>query len=124
MTYTSEIYGKAAEILGSVPEERADALTSMCEAAERELASRLRDGVTAAEIEEAFTLAAGVLALSMYVQLGDAGDESSVKIGNIAVSRRGSGSVRASAANLRKQAESMLTAYLKDRGFDFRGVRG
>lgn len=51
-------------------------------------------------------------------------DASSVKVGSVTVSRRGSGSVRSSAASLRKQAETMLAGYLKDSGFDFRGVRG
>lgn len=100
------------------------ALSAMCGAAAAELTSRLRDGADANDIGRPFATAAAMLALSMYIQLGECDDWSSFKAGNVSVSRRGSGSVKSAASALRRQAEGMLAAYLYDGGFDFRGVRG
>jgi hypothetical protein len=125
LNYTEAIYAQAEALLGEpVRDDRAAALTAMCEAAGTELENRLRDGVTAEELGSAFVSAAGVLALSMYIQLGDTSDIGSFKAGNVTVSLRGGDSRAASAASLRRQAELMLAAWLKDRGFDFMGVRG
>ena len=125
MEYTSDIFGKAEQLLGSkVSADRSAALTAMCQAAGSELEARLRDGVSAEEIEELFVSAAGVLALSMYIQLGAVDDVSSFSAGNVSMSRKSTGETAASAAALRAQAENMLIGYLKDRGFDFTGVRG
>jgi hypothetical protein len=125
MAYTDEIYARACSLLGGdVGQENAAALTAMCEAAGAELEARLRRGVSAQEIRQLFVSAAGVLALSMYIQLfGACDDTSSFKAGSVTVSRRSPSAVKVSAASLRKQAEAMLAAYLEDRGFDFRGVR-
>ena len=90
----------------------------------QELEGRLRAGVTPGEIMSAFVSAAGVLALSMYIQLGDTSDIGSFKAGNMTVNLRGGDSRAVSAASLRRQAELMLAAWLEDRGFDFLGVRG
>lgn len=125
MNYTKEIYAQAEALLGEpVSDDRAAALTAMCEAAGTELESRLRGGVTAEEIESAFVSAAGVLALSMYIQLGDTSDIGSFKAGNVTVNLRDGNARAVSAASLRRQAELMLAAWLEDRGFDFMGVRG
>ena len=118
------IYAQALKLLGREGESQAEeALRAMCAAAGEELSARLRQGVDAAGLGERFTQAAGVLALSMYIQLGDAaGEASSYKVGNISVSRRSADGVTSSAAALRRQAELMLSAYLRDNGFSFRGV--
>ena len=120
----SEIFNMASAFLGSVPEEGQAALTALCAAAEGELRSRLREGVETEEIEELFNTAADMLAVSMYTLASDADAVSSFKAGEVSVSRRGSGSVRGSAASLRRQAETLLSAYLRDSGFVFREVRG
>ncbi|HHU23032.1 MAG TPA: hypothetical protein GXZ52_06435, partial [Clostridiales bacterium] len=102
MAYTDEIYARACSLLGGEagPENTA-ALTAMCEAAGAELEARLRQGVSAQEIKKLFVGAAGVLALSMYIQLfGACDDTSSFKAGNVSVSRRGAGSVKISASAL------------------------
>ncbi len=86
--------------------------------------SRLREGVSPDDIGELFITAAGMLALSMYIEVGAADDAAGVKAGNVTVSRRGAREGIASAASLRREAEAMLSAFLKDRGFGFVGVRG
>ena len=97
----------------------------MCASAAAELESRLRKGVSSEEIQELFVTAAGMLALSMYMELAGVPSDrvGSFSAGNLSV-RLDGGAVSASAANLRKYAEHMLAAYLDGGGFEFMGVRG
>lgn len=119
----SDITARALALLGGDAEE-SEVLSGLCAAAAAELESRLREGASADDAGELFVMAAGVLALSMYVEIGGADGASGVKAGNVTVSRRGARDSLASAAALRREAESMLSAYLSDRGFEFMGVRG
>ena len=118
-----EIIAAAKKLLGERAGNEA-ALEAMCQAAEDELISRLREDTVLTDISERFIRACSVLAMSLYMQVGESEDWSSFRAGNVSVSRRGSGSARSSATALRKQAESMLSGYLEDNGFEFRGVRG
>lgn len=126
MAYTnSDIENKALSLMSSeLTAESAGILKAVCASAAAELESRLRKGVSSEEIQELFVTAAGMLALSMYIELsGLPGDRvGSFSAGNVSV-RLDGGAVSASAANLRKHAENMLAAYL-DGGFEFMGVRG
>lgn len=119
--FETEIYSFAEAGLGGEC-EKAETLNALCAAASAEIVARLRQGVEPESIKELFVTAAGVLALSMYIALGEGGSGWSFKAGNLAVSRSGSGYADADA--LRRQAEAMLAAYLVDQGFDFRSVEG
>ena len=127
MAYTnSDIENKALSLMSSeLTAESAGILKAVCASAAAELESRLRKGVSSEEIQELFVTAAGMLALSMYIELdGTPGDGvGSFSAGNLSV-RLDGGAVSASAANLRKYAEHMLAAYLDNGGFEFMGVRG
>ena len=127
MAYTiQDIESKAREMLGTSPlGQEGRVLRSACQTAAAELESKLRAGVKSSDIEELFVSAAGVLAISMYLELDDIpGDKiDSFKAGELSVKLH-SGEKAQSAASLRKRAESMLTAYLECGGFDFKGVQG
>ena len=127
MAYTnSDIENKALSLMGTeLPAQSAGVLRAVCASAAAELESRLRKGVSSEEIQELFVTAAGMLALSMFIELdGAPGDGvGSFSAGNVSV-RLDGGAVSASAANLRKYAEHMLAAYLDGGGFEFMGVRG
>mgnify|MGYP004530787117 CR=1 FL=1 len=102
--------------LGKNGQER---LALLCRLAAAELAGRLRKGVSTEEAGEQFISAAGILALSMYATLEEDALES-VKIGSVSMTnRRGD-----LAQRLRELAEEILAGDLRQRGFDFRGVRG
>ena len=103
--------------------ERADTtvLTAMCAAAAAELEARLKSGVSAEELGETFTAAAGVLALSMYCAVRNVEGLKSFRAGELSV-EYADGEVSPEA--LRQAAEGMLSAYLADHGFGFRGVPG
>lgn len=127
MAYTNQdVESKAREMLGYSPlAEKGKALRSVCASAAAELESKLRTGVKSSDIEELFVSAAGVLAISMYLELDDIpGDKiDSFKAGELSVKLH-SGEKAQSAASLRKRAESMLAAYLECGGFNFKGVQG
>ena len=127
MAYTnSDLENKALSLMGSeLPAESAGILKAVCASAAAELESRLRKGVSSGEIQELFVTAAGMLALSMYLELAAVpGDRvGSFSAGNLSV-RLDGGAVSASAAKLRTYAEHMLAAYLDGGGFEFVGVRG
>jgi len=125
---TDQIYAQALALLGGSCDNE-QALRASCEAAERELAGRLRKKLTPEGIRDVFSAAAAILALSLYTQLGDlsgtgADSVSSFRAGDVSVTKRGAGSVRSGANALRAQAEAMLMGCLEDRDFQFRGVRG
>lgn len=105
--------------------ESGRALRSVCGLAAVELESKLRAGVKSSDIEELFVYAAGVLAISLYLELGNTPDDKidSFSAGDLSVKLR-SGENAQSAATLRKRAESILAAYLDCGGFEFTGVPG
>ena len=127
MAYTNQdVESKAREMLGYSPlAESGRVLRSVCDSAAAELESRLRAGVKSSDIEELFVSAAGVLAISLYLELEYIPDEKidSFTAGDLSVKLR-EGTKAQSAATLRKRAESMLSAYLDCGGFEFTGVAG
>lgn len=116
MSYTDmDIEMKALSMLGeSVPDEDADMLRAVCSAAAAELESRLRRGASSDGIGETFVTASAMLAISMYMELGSAhsGGVSGFTAGKLSVQLGG-----ASAAALKKSAETLLGAYLDSGGF-------
>ena len=125
MTYLDEIYDCVESMLGTrIAEQQVPIVRRVCETAGNELLQRLREGISAESIQPLFVSAAGILALSMYIQLSSVDEVSAFSAGSLSVSRRTQAQIVDSAHTLRRQAESMLAAYLVDNGFDFRGVQG
>ena len=127
MAYTNQdIESKARGMLNQPLGTNGDRLLrTVCASAAAELEARLRSGVSSADIQELFVSAAGVLAISMYLELDGNPDESidSFSAGGLRINLR-DGAKAESAATLRKRAESMLSAYLECGGFAFAGVAG
>lgn len=127
MTYTNDdIKAKAIMLCGGeLSEESERVLSTVCEAAARELEAKLRKNVSPDELGENFVTAAGVLALALCMELENsaAGEISAFRAGSLSVNLCDS-ETASSAAALRKTAESMLSAYLDKGGFSFVGVRG
>ena len=124
MAYTTEEIEQRAETLmgEGLDAAKKARLNALCAAAAGEVTARLRDGVTPESAGDTFVTAAGMLALAMYMELGDAAaDFSSFRAGNVSVTRRRSA---VSAARLGQQAEELLREYISDSGFSFMGVKG
>lgn len=126
MSYSKEdIMAKAVQLMGGELNEASErVLLTLCDAAANELERKLKNNVSREELGETFVTAAGMLAIALCMELENSGGEiSSFRAGNISASLR-EGGVNASAASLRKAAESMLSAYLDAGGFGFVGVDG
>lgn len=96
-------------------------LSALCAAAASELERKLKSGVDAAALGETFTVAAGVLALSMYCAVSEPSEIRAFAAGDLSVTY---GDGTSGAERLRAAAETLLAAYLEDQGFAFRGVPG
>ena len=64
-------------------------------------------------------MAAGMLALSMYIAASGSGEVTAFKAGNLSVEMAGGESA---ADALRRQAELLLSGYIEDQGFAFRCI--
>lgn len=94
-------------------------------AVEKQLAGRLKEGVSPEDCGTAFPLAAAMVVmdrLSGVTGGGGAGEVTSFTAGDLTVRKEtGSGGTSKS---LSAQAEGLLSPWLKDAGFVFRGVEG
>lgn len=94
-------------------------------AVEKQLAGRLKEGVSPEDCGTAFPLAAAMLVmdrLSAATGGGGAGEITSFTAGDLTVRKEtGSGG---ESRSLSAQAEGLLAPWLKDAGFVFRGVEG
>ena len=107
----------------------APGLETLCLAAVREYADRLRPGVTAADCAPALISACACAALSgLAAREGTGlGEVSAFRIGEVSVSAGTSGktvSAPARADTLRAEAERLMAPYVESRGFAFLGVDG
>lgn len=108
-----------AKALGA-QEGQEELLTTLCQAAEQELNSKLRPDWTAEDCESAFVPAAAWMALA-WLRTGAGGEEvTSFTAGDVTIRREGG---RETAALL-DQAQRLMSPYLRDSGFSFLGVRG
>ena len=124
MEIYAEILEKAKLLMRKeLSESEEGVLYEMCLSAYSELLGRLKDGISTEDIREQFVRAAGALALSMYVGI-DASQLDGYTAGGLSVRRRSARTSRDAALSLRRQAELMLTGYLKERNFNFLAVRG
>ncbi len=114
---SEKILALAAELGETEPSEL---LGALCEAAERELTGRLRQGVSVENCGKSFPLAAAWLALAGLQDAKEDGVKS-FSAGEVSI-QRGEGDARQKA--LRRQALLVMRPFLRDERFIFRGVRG
>lgn len=119
-----DIDREARALLGDSPDINEAALTAACGAAYAEFNGRLRADTDITDIAELFSQAAAMLAVSLYCELSNLGGASSVRVGNISVSKRDASYGAEVKTGLRKQAEALLAPYLEDTLFFFQGVEG
>jgi len=115
LDYTNPIYQTALSLLSIDGAELRPELLEYCSAAESEFGARLREGVFIEDIGGIWNTACALAAISMYrLTLGDI----NVRAGNLSMAEK------YSVPSLRARAEAIISPYLKDDGFAFRGVRG
>ena len=112
-----------AQSLGHVDDSQQAALEALCRAAETEMTGRLRDGVSPEDCGPAFLLAVALTAVEELE--GAAGDDRSVTsftAGDLTIHRETGGG--RSAGSRGQLAQELLSPWLGETGFCFRGVRG
>lgn len=123
MTMQQEILAIAAELSHAQSSEQG-MLEKLCAAAYASVTDRLREGICVADCAAAFTCACAWLAASELIASRKGREEiSSLRAGDLSVTRRSDSERDASCVRLRRQAWELMAPYIKDSGFCFRGVR-
>ena len=99
-------------------------LEALCQAAETEWTSRLREGVTAADCGAAFPCAAAFTAASNLAAGRGSVAVASFQAGDVSVEGLGGADSAALAEALRNTAERLMAPYAQAADFSFRRVRG
>ena len=106
-------------------ESERETLTLLCAAQEEALEKRLRDGVSKEMCESAFICAAAFLAAAALERARAGGEElSSLRAGDLTVTKRSSDEGSKRLSLLREQAWALMQPYTKDGSFCFFGVQG
>lgn len=118
MTLKEQVYAQAALLAGTLDEQQAELLNTLCIASTASLSARLREGLAPEDCKADFIAAASLFALAAMNGAREMGKPEQFSAGDLTV-RQGSGD--AASRCLFHQAELMIAPYLKDR-FAFRGV--
>ena len=118
MTLKEQVLAQAAMLAGEMDAEQEAMLDALCGASVARLTARLRDGLTPNDCKADFIAAASLYALAALNAVSAGMQIEQVVAGDLTVRR---GSTDAASSCLFKQAEIMITPYLKD-SFSFRGV--
>lgn len=114
---------RLAEAIVQPSEAEQPLLTALCEAAETELAQRLREGLSPEDCGGAFPCAAALLAAAGVLSCRSGGDVEQLSVGDVSLRIGGGGQSREAAA-MRRQAASMMAGYWGDDTFAFLEVPG
>ena len=100
-------------------------LAMLCAAQEEMLEQRLRDGVSKEACASAFVCAAAFLSAAALESARAGGEElSSLRAGDLTVTKRSAGESGRRFDALREQAWALMRPYTKDGAFCFFGVQG
>ena len=106
-------------------ENEQETLAMLCAAQEEALEKRLRDGVSKEACASAFICAAAFLAAAALEGARAGGEElSSLRAGDLTVTKRASGESGRRLEALCEQARMLMQPYTKDGSFCFFGVQG
>lgn len=123
-TMLEEITAIASE-LSHATESEENVLDRLCTAACGEIEGKLCEGISKEDCEGAFICAAAWLAAAALASARSSGEDvSSLRAGDLSVTRRSGAECAQQYERLRKQAWELMAPYVKDSGFCFRGVRG
>ena len=123
-TMLEEITAIASELSHATQAEK-NVLSRLCTAACGEIEGKLREGVSREDCEGAFVCAAAWLAAAALASARGSGEDiSSLRAGDLSVTKRGGAECGEQYERLRKQAWELMAPYVRDSGFCFRGVRG
>ena len=109
--------------LSKADESEKSMLQMICTAQEESLVRALKEGVTKEDCESAFICAAAFLSAAALESAKAGGEEvSSLRAGDLTVTKRSAGEGSRRLGALREQAWALMRPYTTDGGFCFRGV--
>ena len=112
-----------ARTMTKADENEQETLAMLCAAQEEALEKRLRDGVSKEACASAFICVAAFLAAAALEGARAGGEElSSLRAGDLTVTKRSSDEGGKRLSLLREQAWALMRPYTTDGGFCFRGV--
>lgn len=112
--------------LADASEGEQELLRMLCAAQSEVLAASLREGVAKEDCAGAFICAAAFLSAAALAAARNGGGEelSSLRAGDVTITKRTAGEKSERFDALRKQAWALMRPYTKDGGFCFCGVQG
>ena len=120
MMLKDQVFAQAALLAGQLEEKQTELLRVLCLVASSSLAARLRPGLTVEDCKAEFVAAASLYALASLNSAAEDAQVAEFKAGDLTVKKGTAGKDAASRCLLR-QAEMILSPFLKDR-FLFQGV--
>ena len=120
MMLQAQVFAQAAILAGELDQRQTELLRVLCAVTTSSLAARLREGLTAEDCKADFVAAASLFALAALSSAGESATVQEFKAGDLTVKQGSTGKDAASRCLLR-QAEMILSPFLKDR-FVFQGV--
>lgn len=115
-----QVFSQAMVLAGEVEQNRANLLRLFCQSAAAGLQQRLREEFTPEDCKADFVAAASLMALAGLNTLSESNQVEQFQAGDLTI-RRGESGKDAASRCLRRQAELMISPYLKDQ-FTFLGV--
>lgn len=112
-----------ARALTSPNQDALPLLEALVGAAEAELGDKLRDGIDAANCEDAFICAAAMTAAARFLTCRNTDGVAQFTVGDVTI-RSSAESKTCFADTLLEQAAAMMAPYCRDEQFAFLGVRG
>lgn len=114
-----------ARTMTKADENEQETLAMLCAAQEEMLEQRLREGVSKEACASAFVCAAAFLSAAALQSAKAGGEEvSSLRAGDLTVTKRSPGESGKRLDALREQAWALMRPYTKDGAFCFFGVQG
>ena len=120
MMLKDQVFAQAALLAGELTQKQTELLRMLCLVSSSSLASQLRQGLTVEDCKAEFIAAASLYALASLNSVAEDSDVSEFKAGDLTV-KKGSAGKDAASRCLLRQAEMILSPFLKDR-FVFQGV--
>ena len=120
MMLKEQVFAQAALLAGELEQRQAELLRVLCAVSASSLAARLKDGLTPDDCKADFIAAASLYALASLNSVDETTTVQEFKAGDLTV-KQGSTGKDAASRCLQRQAEMIISPYLKDR-FAFLGV--
>jgi hypothetical protein len=118
MMFTDEILSAATALRGG----DAEGIRPLCAAAERDLARRLKRGISPEDCRDEFIAAAAFMAVAMYLGVEPGGY--AYRAGDLSVAGKSPEKSAGLSERLYRQALAMMAGNIDDSGFYFAGVPG